>query len=95
MEENGQESVNQNKQLVGVSQSKKSTGYKPANQTNIKPDLTNQDSMQALSQPISAKCRLGASQPEQCTGKEQSRGYESAIPGKVQALASQLEQGLD
>ena len=55
---------------VGVSQSKKSTDYKPANQTNIKPDLTNQDSMQALSQPISAKCRLGASQPEQCTGKE-------------------------
>ena len=45
MEENGQESVNQNKQPVGVSQSKKSTGYKPANQTNIKPDLTNQDSI--------------------------------------------------
>ena len=55
---------------VGVRQSKKNTDYKPANQTNIKPDLTNQDSMQALSQPISAKCRLGASQPEQCTGKE-------------------------
>ena len=53
MEENGQESVNQNKQPVGVSQSKKSTGYKPVNQTNTKPDLTNQDSMQALSQPIS------------------------------------------
>ena len=70
MEENGQKSANQNKQRVGVSQSKKSTGYKPANQTNIKPGLTNQDSMQALSQPITAKCRLGASQPEQCTGKE-------------------------
>lgn len=81
MEEKGQESANQSKgqarsqpirtnNRVGVSQSKKSTGYKPANQTNIKPGLTNQDSMQALSQPISAKCRLGASQPEQCTGKE-------------------------
>ena len=55
MEENGQKSANQNKQRVGVSQSKKSTGYKPANQTNIKPDLTNQDSVQALSQPIRAK----------------------------------------
>jgi len=52
MEENGQESVNQNKQLVGVSQSKKSTGYKPVNQTNTKPDLTNQDSMQTLSNQI-------------------------------------------
>ena len=81
MEEKGQEVANQTKgqaggqpmrtnNQVGVSQSKKSTGYKPANQTNIKPDLTNQDSMQALSQPITAKCRLGASQPEQCTGKE-------------------------
>ena len=81
MEEKGQESANQSKgqaqsqpirtnNQVGVSQSKKSTDYKPANQTNIKPDLTNQDSMQALSQPITAKCRLGASQPEQCTGKE-------------------------
>ena len=81
MEEKGQESANQSKgqagsqpfrtnNWVGVSQSKKSTGYKPANQTNIKPGLTNQDSMQALSQPISAKCRLGASQPEQCIGKE-------------------------
>ena len=81
MEEKGQESANQSKgqavsqpfrtnNWVGVSQSKKSTGYKPANLTNTKPDLTNQDSMQALSQPISAKCRLGASQPEQCTGKE-------------------------
>ena len=58
MEENGQESVNQNKQPVGVSQSKKSTGYKPVNQTNTKPDLTNQDSMQTLSQPIRAKYRL-------------------------------------
>ena len=55
MEENGQKSANQNKQRVGVSQSKKSTDYKPANQTNIKPDLTNQDSVQALSQPIRAK----------------------------------------
>ena len=66
MKEKGQESANQSKgqagsqpirtnNRVGVSQSKKSTGYKPANQTNIKPDLTNQDSMQALSQPISAK----------------------------------------
>ena len=81
MEEKGQESANQSKgqvgsqpirtnNWVGVRQLKKSTGYKPANQTNRKPDLTNQDSTQALSQPISAKCRLGASQPEQCTGKE-------------------------
>ena len=81
MEEKGQEVANQTKgqaggqpmrtnNQVGVSQSKKSTGYKPANLTNTKPDLTNQDSMQALSQSISAKCRLGASQPEQCTGKE-------------------------
>ena len=58
MEENGQESANQNKQPVGVSQSKKSTGYKPVNQTNIKPDLTNQDSMQTLSHPNIAKYRL-------------------------------------
>ena len=81
MEEKGQESANQSKgqarsqpfrtnNQVGVSQSKKSTGYKPANPTNTKPDLTNQHSMQALSQPISAKCRLGVSQPGQCTGKE-------------------------
>ena len=81
MEEKGKELANQSKgqarsqpirtnNRVEFSQSEKSTGYKPANQTNIKPDLTNQDSMQALSQPISAKCRLGASQPEQCTGKE-------------------------
>ena len=81
MEEKGQESANQSKgqarsqpfrtnNQVGVSQSKKSTGYKPANPTNTKPDLTNQHSMQALSQPISAKFRLGVSQPGQCTGKE-------------------------
>ena len=56
MEEKGQESANQSKGQAGgqpirtnnqvrFSQSEKSTGYKPANQTNIKPDLTNQDSM--------------------------------------------------
>ena len=56
MEEKGQGSANQSKgqarsqpirtnNRVEFSQSEKSTGYKPANQTNIKPDLTNQDSI--------------------------------------------------
>ena len=69
MEEKGKELANQSKgqarsqpirtnNRVEFSQSEKSTGYKPVNQTNIKPDLTNQDSMQTLSQPIRAKYRL-------------------------------------
>jgi len=56
MEEKAQGSANQSKgqarsqpirtnNRVEFSQSEKSTGYKPANQTNIKPDLTNQDSI--------------------------------------------------
>lgn len=49
----GQESANQNKQPSRSQPVRESTGYKPPNKTNIKPDLTNQDSMQALSQPIS------------------------------------------